>query len=339
LSQAEDELGFGRARRVQGEAFHRRAEGLGGSSEFAAAERLLGQAIEAFEDARQIIQQHGPKAEWAEVTATLAGTESDLGTLLAAFQTEADRQNSRDHFRRAISLYSEAFDDLKREEDRQKVRVYVYDALQSLISSSPESEDAWLGLTTVIRVFGSRVFSVEYHKLLTPIINYILHKADYSFTDFILLFGVDNTNRIIDLLTEFIASLELSESEAASALNAAFRRLGWSGRLVVQQVPDIGGPTAQQAEARPVTAEELFGNVPPALQSKPRQKYVFETGLLDNPEAFKIAQRIANARNYKVRNRIPLTPKEDAHGLMANSFVNQARSRQRRNRAGEPSGS
>jgi hypothetical protein len=89
-------------------------------------------------------------------------------------------------------------------------------------------------------------------------------------------------------------------------------------------------PTTQ---AHTVTAEELFANVPPALQSKRRQKYVFPPELLDDGEAFETAQSIANARNYKVKQGIPLTSDEDTLGLKANSFVNQARTRRRQKRA------
>jgi hypothetical protein len=94
---------------------------------------------------------------------------------------------------------------------------------------------------------------------------------------------------------------------------------------------------AHAAAPRPVTAEELFGNVPAALQVKAHKKYDFPDALLDDPEAFIAARRIANARNYRVKNHLPLTAEEDAQGLMANSFVNQARSRQRRKRGNQPS--
>jgi tetratricopeptide (TPR) repeat protein len=107
------------------------------------------------------------------------------------------------------------------------------------------------------------------------------------------------------------------------------------------RVTETARPEASIAPApvapRPVTAEELFGNIPAALQSKPRQKYVFTPDLLDNPEAFKTAQGVANSRNYKLRMGIELTQEDDVRGLMANSFVNQARSRRRRREAEKPS--
>jgi hypothetical protein len=92
----------------------------------------------------------------------------------------------------------------------------------------------------------------------------------------------------------------------------------------------------QSANSRPVTAEELFGDVPSSLQTKGRQKYVFAPELLDDPEAFAKAQSIANARNYKVRKHMPLTTEEDTLGLIANSFVNQARTKRRRKAASQP---
>jgi hypothetical protein len=92
----------------------------------------------------------------------------------------------------------------------------------------------------------------------------------------------------------------------------------------------------QPVTPRPVTADELFGNVPPTLQVKAHKKYEFPVDLLDEPKALTAARRIANARNYRIKHRLPLTPEEDVQGLMANSFVNQARTRQRRKRGSQP---
>ena len=315
---------------------HRQAERLGDAREWAATERSLRQAIEALEDARAIIRQHRLTEEWAEVTATQAETERAFGTLLAAFPAGSARQESCGHFRRAVSLYSEAFDHLWRDQDQDTARVSVRDTLRSLVDASPEAQDARLGLAAGIKIFGPSFLSDAYSDVWKPLLTHIIRESIFSLSDFILMLGVTNSDQIIDRLTEIIASLALSEREVASALNAVFQRLGWSGLVVVQQVPGGEDPRASQGEARPVTAEELFGNVPAALQAKPRQKYVFAPELLDDREAFRVAQRIANARNYKIRNQMPLTAEENAQGLIANSFVNQARSRQRRRRAGEP---
>ena len=336
LSQAGDDLDFGRALRVQGEAFHRRAERLGDAREWAAAERSLRQAIEGFEGAREKIWGNASVAVWAEVTATLAGTESDLGALLGARRSRQDRQEGHTHLRRAVTLYTEAFPDLRREQDRENVGRYFRDALRSLLGSSPAAQDAWLGLAAGIRVLGSSFISVECRDLWKPILGFLIHETNLAFSDIIVLFGVGNTDQKIARLTEFIASLGLSESDAAPVLNAVFERLGWSSRLLEQAGSRIEAPSAEHVEVRQVGWEELFENVPPALQSKRRQKYVFAPELLDNIEAFTIAQGIANTRNYKARNKLPLTPEEDAQGLMANSFVNQARTRRRRRRAREP---
>jgi predicted negative regulator of RcsB-dependent stress response len=91
----------------------------------------------------------------------------------------------------------------------------------------------------------------------------------------------------------------------------------------VPQVPVPTGP-------RLVTADELFGNVPPTQRAKPRQKYKFPPELLDDPDAVSRAQSVANARWYKIREGHEISPDEDARGKMAASFVKQAQRRQQR---------
>jgi hypothetical protein len=81
------------------------------------------------------------------------------------------------------------------------------------------------------------------------------------------------------------------------------------------------------AAPRPVTAEELFGNVPAALQVKAHRKYEFPPELLDNHEAFKRAEALANARSYKRKKGETLTPEEDQQGRTAAAFVSQYRRR------------
>jgi hypothetical protein len=96
---------------------------------------------------------------------------------------------------------------------------------------------------------------------------------------------------------------------------------------------------AHGAAPRAVTAEELFGNVPSNLQVKAHKKYEFSPELLKDPEALKAAQRIANARNKKIRGGAKLSEEEDGRGRVAESFIKQARRRQRRTEQGpQPSG-
>jgi uncharacterized protein YjbI with pentapeptide repeats len=133
-----------------------------------------------------------------------------------------------------------------------------------------------------------------------------------------------------------LEAAELTARENTAPAKAAPHPADAAKETTAPQAPAEAATISALAAPRPVTAEELFGNVPPALQAKPRQKYNFPPELLDNSEAFKTAQSIANARNYKVRNHMPLTDEEDAQGLMANSFVNQARTRQRHKEASQP---
>jgi tetratricopeptide (TPR) repeat protein len=99
--------------------------------------------------------------------------------------------------------------------------------------------------------------------------------------------------------------------------------------------PDASETATVDAPVAPrrVTAEELFGEVSPTRQAKPRQKYKFDPELLDNPKAVSAAESIANARTYKLRKGVQLAPDEDAKGKMAASFVKQA---QRRRQGASP---
>ena len=105
-------------------------------------------------------------------------------------------------------------------------------------------------------------------------------------------------------------------------------------RVVAVEVERRETMVRAPAEPRPVTAEELFGDVPPTLRARPRQKYKFPPELLDDPQAVSRAQGVANARTYKIRKGIEVSPEEDARGKKADSFVKQA---QRRRQRAQPS--
>jgi CheY-like chemotaxis protein len=114
-----------------------------------------------------------------------------------------------------------------------------------------------------------------------------------------------------------------------------------TGRTNAVRVKRVRGTPVSEtatAPARPsahlLTARELFGDAAPTRQAKPRQKYKFAPELLADPAAVSAAESIANARTYKLRKGVELTPDEDARGKMAASFVKQA---QRRRQGGMPS--
>jgi hypothetical protein len=140
----------------------------------------------------------------------------------------------------------------------------------------------------------------------------------------------------------------------AKDLNAEAAKLGFtfeSALRTLQEASEAARETTSRpatAETRPeitegtparpaphlVTAQELFGEVAPTRQAKPRQKYQFDPELLNDPKAVSAAESIANARTYKMRKGIEVTPDEDARGKMAASFVKQA---QRRRQGTNPS--
>jgi len=103
-----------------------------------------------------------------------------------------------------------------------------------------------------------------------------------------------------------------------------------TGRATAKPRPDEAPPVPAPSEPRPVTAQELFEDVPPTQRAKPRQKYKFSPELLDDPDALSRAQSVANARRYKIREHHEISPEEDARGKKAESFVKQAQRRQRR---------
>lgn len=78
---------------------------------------------------------------------------------------------------------------------------------------------------------------------------------------------------------------------------------------------------------RLVTAAELFGDTSPTQRAKPRQRYKFPEELLADPDAFKRAESIANARRHKITKKLAITPEEDTRGKMADAFVHQAKRR------------
>jgi tetratricopeptide (TPR) repeat protein len=149
-------------------------------------------------------------------------------------------------------------------------------------------------------------------------------------------------DRVVDLSSEK-EDIPVIMDDAAIDLNAAADELGLSKKRAFEamkrEAAEAGRETTGRATATPrpeaphastpprrVTADELFEGIPPEQQAKRRQKYDFAPELLSDPVAIGKAESIANARTYKRRKGIAMTPAEDARGKMAESLVKKAKS-------------
>jgi hypothetical protein len=149
---------------------------------------------------------------------------------------------------------------------------------------------------------------------------------------------VSNTKRAkpFEMIDEFEHALAVIAKQMNTTPEVVARRLLTDEQTLgdAAAAPELGvapltDKNGDRGPPQAITAETLFDDVPPALQTKPRQKYNFPAELLNDPKAIQRAQSIVNARKYKTRKGIELTTDEITRAQVAASLVRQSERRKK----------
>ncbi|HVA79761.1 MAG TPA: hypothetical protein VNF29_02430, partial [Candidatus Binataceae bacterium] len=217
-------LNWAHTLRTKADALRLMADQRRPASEVREFRGLLNEAIQDLQHALSWLPVGDPTALHLQITALLGVTERDLGTFLANTESTSNKEEAASHLYRAICSFGSVLTyDADLREDLLKEINHI---AQMLMILTPSAEDAWQISEICEKVITGLNDQKEYINNIN--IYHELFRQSFSrFIKKVCKTSFVGKSKKINALTEFIASLGVTESEAPEILAATLRRLGW----------------------------------------------------------------------------------------------------------------